>query len=59
MKLCKPIAMATLIIMGLNGQSVLADNKRAIPIVGLWVNGTKISSKLYPICITAIHALKQ
>ena len=36
MKLCRTIAMATLIIMGLNGQSVLADNKRALPIVGLW-----------------------
>ncbi|WP_438553170.1 hypothetical protein [Chroococcidiopsis sp.] len=28
--------MAMLITMGLTGQSVLADNKRAIPIVGLW-----------------------
>ena len=36
MKICRMLAMATLIIMGLNGQSVLADNKRAIPIVGLW-----------------------
>lgn len=36
MKLCRTIAMATLIIMGLNGQSVLANNKKVIPIVGLW-----------------------
>lgn len=36
MKFCRMIAMATLIIVGLNGQSVLADNKRVLPIVGLW-----------------------
>jgi len=36
MKLSRTIAMATLIIMGLTSQSVLADNKREIPIVGLW-----------------------
>ena len=36
MKFCRTIAMATLIIMGISGQSGLADNKRALPIVGLW-----------------------
>lgn len=36
MKLCRTIAMATLIIMGLNSQSVLANDKKVIPIVGLW-----------------------
>ncbi|MDZ4876902.1 MAG: hypothetical protein CLLPBCKN_006337 [Chroococcidiopsis cubana SAG 39.79] len=39
MKLYRVIAIVTLVIMvimGFNGQSVLADNKRAIPIVGLW-----------------------
>lgn len=36
MKLRRTIAMATLITMGLNGQSVLANNKKVIPIVGLW-----------------------
>ncbi|MGL4623240.1 MAG: hypothetical protein ACRCZS_30030 [Chroococcidiopsis sp.] len=36
MRLYRTIAMAMLITMGLTGQSVLADNKRAIPIVGLW-----------------------
>ena len=36
MKLCRTIAMATLIIMGLTGQSVVADNERKIPFVGLW-----------------------
>lgn len=36
MKLCKMIAIATLITVGLTGQSVIADNERKIPIVGLW-----------------------
>ena len=36
MKFCRMIAMATLIVMGLNGQSVLANKEKAIPIVGLW-----------------------
>ncbi|MBD2309695.1 hypothetical protein H6G17_30190 [Chroococcidiopsis sp. FACHB-1243] len=44
MKLYRTIAMATIIaiatatfiIMGFNGQSVLANNEKAIPIVGLW-----------------------
>lgn len=47
MKVCKTIAIVTLIIVGLNSHSVLADNKRdgqsvltnnerEIPIVGLW-----------------------
>ena len=36
MKLCKMIAIATLVTVGLSGQSVLADNEREISIVGLW-----------------------
>lgn len=36
MKLCRAIAMATLISIGINGQSVLANKEKAIPIVGLW-----------------------
>ncbi len=36
MKLCKMIVMATLIIMGLTSQSVLAGNQRKIPFIGLW-----------------------
>lgn len=36
MKLRKTIAMATLIIIGLTSQSVLADNERKSPFVGLW-----------------------
>lgn len=36
MKFFKPIAMATLIIMGITSQSVLADNEREIPFIGLW-----------------------
>lgn len=36
MKLYKTIAVAILIMIGLTGQSVLADNKRGNPFVGLW-----------------------
>lgn len=36
MKLCQMMAMATLIIMGLTSQSVLADNERESAFIGLW-----------------------
>ncbi len=36
MKLCRTIAMATLISVGINGQSVLANKEKTIPVVGLW-----------------------
>ena len=36
MKLFKMLVITTLLTMGLTGQSVLADDEREIPIVGLW-----------------------
>ncbi len=36
MRVCKMIVMATLITMGLTGQSVLADNEKGNPFTGLW-----------------------
>ena len=36
MKLCRTIAMATLISVGISSQSVLANKEKTLPIVGLW-----------------------
>jgi hypothetical protein len=36
MRLCRTIAMAMLVTIGLTGQSVLADDERGNPFTGLW-----------------------